>query len=269
MSRCDTAGKMDLNPLGRFSSRAKNYAKYRPSYPAGVIDVLRRDCGLSQDSKVADIGSGTGLLAKLFLDFGCEVFGVEPNAEMRQGGEACLAGYGRFHSLNGQAENTGLRPASMDLVAAGQAFHWFEPVAARVEFRRILRRPAWVALIWNERRVAGDPFLEGYEELLERYASEYARVDHRRIDRGQLSAFFEHSDWKTASFENDQCFDLDGVRGRLLSSSYAPPEGAPGHEELMQELDRLFTATQQDGKITFAYETKMHYGPLDHSPLRS
>jgi len=250
---------MGFNPLGRFSSRADDYAKYRPSYPAAIIDVLRRDCGLSPVSVVADVGSGTGLLSRLFLDFGCEIWGIEPNAEMRRGGELYLSAYDRFHSVEGQAENTGLPSQSVDLVVAGQAFHWFDPARARVEFRRILRQPAWVALIWNERKVTGDPFLVGYEDLLHRHAPEYSRVDHRRIDARQLTNFFGHSDWKTATFDNDQRFDLDGVKGRLLSSSYAPP----GDEEMMRDLERLFTATQgEDGKVVFAYETKMQYGKI-------
>lgn len=252
---------MSLDPLRRFSSRAEDYARYRPSYPDAVIDVLRRDCGLSDRSTVADIGSGTGLLAKLFLNLRCTVFGVEPNAEMRRAGESFLAGYGRFRSVAAQAEATTLPARSIDLVTAGQAFHWFDPPRARAEFARILRDPRWVALVWNERRVTGDPFLEGYEALLQRYAPEYGRVDHRRIGDLELSDFFGHTAWKKAVFENQQRFDLDGVRGRLLSSSYVPA----GNDTLMRELERLFAATARDGHVAFAYETRLHYGALNFS----
>lgn len=253
---------VDSDPLRRFSSRAGAYVRYRPSYPPQIVELLVRDCGLSRDSVVADVGSGTGLLTKIFLDFGCRVYGVEPNPEMREAGEEFLSGRDRFHSMNGQAENTGLPPGSVDLVSAGQAFHWFAPERARAEFRRILREPKWVALVWNERLVTGHPFLEGYERLLQRYAPEYAKVDHRRVDTAALSQFFGASAWKTVTLENQQRFDLDGVRGRLLSSSYAPPAGATGHEEMIGELERLFAATEQDGCVVFAYHTRLHYGPL-------
>lgn len=253
---------MDLNPLGRFSSRADNYAKYRPSYPVELVDVLRRDCGLAPESIVADIGSGTGLLARLFLDFGCQVFGIEPNARMRQGGEAYLTGYDRFHGDDGQAESTGLGAESVDFVVAGQAFHWFEPAAARAEFCRILREPGWVAIIWNERKVSGDPFLEGYEAMLQKFAPEYGKVDHRRIGAPELAEFFGHSDWKTAVFANDQHLNFDGLRGRVLSSSYSPAEGTAGHEEMMRNLEHLFATTQRDGRVVIAYETRMQYGKL-------
>lgn len=249
---------MDPDPLRRFSSRAEDYAKYRPSYPREILDLLARDCALSPASVVADIGSGTGLLARLFLDFGCEVFGVEPNAEMRDAGERLLSGYSRFRSIAGQAENTTLANRSADLVAAGQAFHWFDPPRARAEFRRILRDPAWVALVWNERRVTGDPFLAGYEELLQRHAPEYGKVDHRRIGAAELSAFFGHDDWRAATLSNEQRFDWEGLRGRVLSSSYAPLD----NEGMMSGFKRLFETTQRGGQVVVAYDTRVFYGLL-------
>src|ERR1017187_1373940 len=88
---------MSSDPTQRFSSRVEDYIRYRPSYPAEVIAFLERECGLTSQSRVADIGSGTGLLSELFLRFGGEVDGVEPNAEMRAAGERLLAGWPRFH----------------------------------------------------------------------------------------------------------------------------------------------------------------------------
>lgn len=142
-----------MDPKQRFSSRVENYEKYRPSYPAAVIDTLRGECGLSSRSTIADIGSGTGLFSRLFLDFGCRVFGVEPNPDMRAAGERVLSAYPRFTSLDGSAEATGLAVGSVDFAAAGQAFHWFDPPRARDEFARILRPGGWVVLAWNERRL--------------------------------------------------------------------------------------------------------------------
>ena len=250
-----------LDPTGRFSSRVDDYIRYRPSYPREVVETLARQCGLSAESVVADIGSGTGFLAKLFLDAGCSVIGVEPNKEMREAGERVLEGHRKFVSREGRAEETGLGSASVDLVAAGQAFHWFDAVRARVEFRRILRKPSWVALIWNERLEIGE-FLVGYERLLDRYSGEYARVDHRRIDAQQITDFFEHRDWKLDTFPNVQRFDWTGLRGRLESSSYAPCAGDANYETLMRGLRELFDAHQLGGTVDFAYDTNLYYGTL-------
>src|SRR5512146_1480557 len=166
----------------RFSSRVDAYIKYRPGYPAGVVETLRDECGLAPASIVADVGSGTGLLARILLGYGCRVYGIEPNAEMRAAGERLLEGYPLFTSLGGSAEETGLPDASVDFVTAGQAFHWFDPLRAREEFQRILKPRGWVALVWNERRLDSSPFLEAYEGLLQTYGIDYNQVNHRNVE---------------------------------------------------------------------------------------
>jgi SAM-dependent methyltransferase len=252
---------MLVDPVRRFSSRVQAYVRYRPNYPPQVLHFLETECGLSPYSQVADLGSGTGILSRLFLDYGCEVTGVEPNAEMRAAGEQQLAGYHRFSSVEGSAEATGLPEHSFDLAAAGQSFHWFDPVAARREFRRILRPPRWVALIWNQ-RLATDPFLAGYAELLERHAPDYKAADQRPVDAPALNAFFEHRNWRKAVFDNSQTFDLEGLRGRLASSSYAPQPGTPEHRALQLGIAELFQKHQRDGRIVFRYQTNVYTGTL-------
>jgi SAM-dependent methyltransferase len=253
---------MESDPTKRFSSRVEDYIRYRPSYPAEVAAWLTTECGLTPHSRIADVGSGTGILARLFLDFGCEVFGVEPNPEMRAGAERQLAALSRFHSIDGRAEATTLPAASVDLVTAGQAFHWFDPPATRTEFRRILKPGGCVVLIWNERLVTPG-FLTEYEELLQRLSNDYGRVDHRRIDSGEIARFFEHDAFRTAAFDNRQDFDWNGIRGRLLSSSYAPLPGSPKYPEMMEQLEAIFTKHQQEGRVAVLYETKLYAGKLD------
>jgi len=252
---------MESDATRRFSSRVEDYIRYRPSYPAGLIHVLERECGLTPSSKIADIGSGTGFLGTHFLQLGCEVFGVEPNAEMRAAGERLLAGELRFHSIDGRAESTPLPAASVDFVAAGQSFHWFDRPAARREFERILRTGGWCVLVWNERLVEG-PFLEEYEALLQRYAPDYAQVDHRRMDSQVMDEFFGAGQWKLASLPNEQLFNLDGLLGRLHSSSYAPRAGSPEYEAINRDITALYARCALGGVVPFRYETKIYYGQL-------
>src|SRR6266536_1302519 len=131
----------------RFSNRVADYARYRPGYPPAVLDLLRSECNLRPGHVIADIGAGTGLLAELFLKNGNRVFGVEPNREMREAGERLLADYPQYTSVDGIAEATTLADASVDIITAGQAFHWFDREKARAEFARILRPSGWVALV--------------------------------------------------------------------------------------------------------------------------
>src|SRR5437773_2428243 len=154
------------DPTKRFSNRVGNYIKYRPDYSGAIIDLLNEECGLNQQSIIADIGSGTGILSELFLKNGNRVFGIEPNAPMRGAGEKLLERHSKFTSIEGSAEATTLPDDSVDFVVAGQAFHWFDQKLARDEFSRILKPSFWVVLIWNERRTDSTPFLRAYEQML-------------------------------------------------------------------------------------------------------
>jgi SAM-dependent methyltransferase len=250
------------DPTRRFSRRVEDYVRYRPGYPIAVIDTLRTECGLTPDSVVADVGSGTGILTELFLRNGNTVWGVEPNREMREAGERLLAGYSRFTSVDGRAEATTLAGRSVDFVVAGQAFHWFDREEAREEFLRVLRGGGWVVLVWNERLVEASPFLIEYEALLHRHATDYAKVDHRQVGGAALAGFYGKSGYRRRSFPNRQVLDFDGVRGRLLSSSYVPGAGDPGYEPMLADLERLFLAHAANGHATFEYETKLYFGRL-------
>ena len=248
-----------LRPTERFSQRVEHYVKYRPGYPEAVLACLREHCGLTANSVIADIGSGTGFLAELFLKNGNRVFGVEPNAEMRAAGEAFLKKYEGFTSMAGSAEATGLEDGSVDFVAAGQAFHWFDRSRARREFERILKPRGWVALVWNE-RVTTTPFLADYEQMLRHYSREYQQVDHRRISEDVVKEFFHPGRLRAFVLSNFQDFDLEALRGRLLSSSYVPLEGAPGHQEMMQATEKIFHDHARQGRVRFEYETRLYCG---------
>ncbi len=250
------------DPKQRFSNRVADYVRYRPGYPRAVLDVLREECGLVPESVVADIGSGTGLLTQLFLENGNLVYGVEPNAAMREAGEQYLEKYPHFCSVAGSAEATTLPDASADFMVAGQAFHWFEPKAARAEFRRILRPDGWAAVIWNERKKDATPFQREYEIFLRTFGTDYEKVSAKYPQDRQMENFFGSGARGKKSFANEQVFDFDGLRGRLLSSSYSPPQGHPQHEPMLAALKKLFEARAEDGRVRFEYETHTYYGQL-------
>ena len=246
----------------RFSDRVADYVRYRPGYPAALIDLLRDECGLHPDHVVADVGSGTGILAKLFLENGNRVFGVEPNDEMRRAGEGFLSGFGKFSSVKGSAENTTLSDGCIDFVVTGQAFHWFEPVAARAEFAKILRPGGLVVVIWNERLLDATPFLRGYETLLRRFGKDYSQVSESYPRLPQIQAFFPPAIARK-SFSNFQDFDFDGLAGRVRSSSYMPKEADANFGAMMSALRQLFDATQQSGQVRMDYTTQVYLGPLN------
>jgi SAM-dependent methyltransferase len=267
LSGCDEAMNqpaISTDSKERFSNRVADYVRYRPGYPPGVLDLLRAECGLTRESVVADVGSGTGILTRVFLENGNFVYGIEPNAAMREAGEEFLAGYPKFRSLAAPAEATTLPDASVDFVTAAQAYHWFDPPAARAEFARILRRGGWVVVIWNERKKDLGPFAEEYEGLLQRYGTDYKTVSETYPESRRMSALFGEGNFRHRAFANEQMMDFDALRGRLLSSSYAPAAGHPNHAPMLAELQRIFDrqADAASGRVRFEYATHVYYGQL-------
>jgi ubiquinone/menaquinone biosynthesis C-methylase UbiE len=251
------------NAKQRFSNRAQDYALYRPGYPSEVLHLLHKWCKLQPHHVIADVGAGTGLLAKLFLDHGNTVIGVEPNGEMRAVGEEFLKSYKHFTSVNGSAEATTLESDSVDFVASGQAFHWFDMVKAREEFRRVLKPQGQVLVIWNERLLDETPFLRDYEELLRKYGTDYARVNESYPRAEQMMAFFSPNEFTSHALPNFQEFDFEGLSGRLRSSSYAPAPGDPKFTPMMAELQRIFAVHQKHGKVRLEYRTHVYAGKLE------
>jgi SAM-dependent methyltransferase len=249
------------NATSRFSDRVETYIRYRPGYPPEVLHLLRNACGLAPEHRIADIASGTGIWTRVLLENGNRVFGVEPNAEMRQAGERLLASFPKFTSVAGKAEATTLADASVDFVTAAQAAHWFDRPAARREFKRILKPSRWLVLLWNERVVDGTPFLREYEQLLLTYGTDYAEVRHERTTEA-VNEFFDPMPYEKRAFSMRQEFDYAGLEGRLLSSSYAPGPGHSKHAPMLGELRRIFDRHAEDGRVNVDYKTRVYFGIL-------
>jgi SAM-dependent methyltransferase len=249
------------NATSRFSDRVENYVRYRPGYPPEVVQELQSDCGLIASHVVADIASGTGIWTRLLLENGNPVFGVEPNAEMRQAGERLLAAFPKFTSVAGTAEATTLADRSVDFVTAAQAAHWFDRAGARREFVRILKPGGWLVLLWNERLTDATAFLRDYEQLLVTYGTDYQDIRHEHTTSA-VNEFFDPSPFQERTFAMRQEFDYAGVEGRLLSSSYAPGPEHSKHAPMLRELRGIFEANAVEGRVAFEYKTRLYFGQL-------
>ena len=244
------------DPKKRFSSRVENYIKYRPSYPRKIIKFLTEKKILNKNIVIADIGSGTGILSDLFLKNGNRVYGVEPNPDMRKAAEKLLEKYNNFISIGGSAEKTGLKESSIDLITAGQAFHWFDVEKTKREFKKILKPNGYVVLIWNNRKKSGDNLSSDYEKFVLKYGTDYKEV---RKNEKNVNEFYEYN---KKVFYNYQELDYDGFKGRLLSTSYIPLEDNPRFNKMLEDLKKIFLTYQKNGTVRLEYNTEVYYGKL-------
>lgn len=253
---------MEKSPTKRFSNRVDNYAKYRPGYPKEMMDWFESDeVGLIPEDVIADVGMGTGISTKLFLDAGCTVYGVEPNAPMRERAEQELAEYEKFHSVDGTAEDTTLPFDSVDMIVCCQAFHWFDVEKTREEFKRILRtNESEVFLIWNER--TANVGMKDYDQILVDYGTDYKLVRHSdAVQEEDIAPFFGENGYVIKTFKNIQEVDLAGLKGRIFSSSYMPTE-EEASPELMNAIQTFYDKHQKNGVIELEYITRVYRGKV-------
>lgn len=252
-----------MDSKSRFSNRVADYVKYRPDYPLEILDYLQQQFGISNDKVIADIGSGTGISSRCFLDAGFMVTGVEPNKEMREMSVELIGNNPLFNVTSGSAEQTGLASDSIDVIISGQAFHWFDVPKTRVEFKRILKRHGLVVLFWNE-RLSSSAFEIAYDAFIVKHATDYVKVDHRNIDIDSLTDFFAPNECIFKAFDNQQIFDFEGLKGRLLSSSYMPQIGDDGYEAMVDGLGKLFEEFNYNNLVTIHYATKVYVGNFEN-----
>lgn len=253
---------MISNPTERFTGRVESYRRFRPGYPPDIVGLVKRACGLRADSVIADVAAGTGLLTELFLAAGFPAIAVEPNAGMRDACAELNAAYPQFRAVEGTAEATGLADDSVDLITVAQAMHWFDLDKARAEFVRILKSGGHCAVLYNNRHAGGDAFHEGYERLLQEFGIDYAAVKEQHVGRKRLAAFFAPGAMECAALPNEQSFDLEGLEGRVFSSSYMPQEGQPRFAEMREAVQRLFDQTQVEGRVTMKHDCVVCWGML-------
>lgn len=253
--------KEKFDSVGRFTNRVENYINYRPHYPVEIISFLNTECGFDQSKIIADIGSGPGISCEHFIANGNTVYAVEPNPEMRKAAEQIYSDSKNFISVNGTAETTTLGSNSIDLIIAGQAFHWFDREKCKTEFKRILRLDGYVILMWNDKTASND-FMKSYYNLIKKYGTDYEKINHTNVDDNVIGKFFSPQTFQKKSFIHTHPLDYKGLEGRLLSSSYIPLEG-DSSEGMISELRNMFEKYNANGNIGMEYQTNLYYGKLN------
>lgn len=240
---------------------------HRPGYPKEIVALLEGECGLTRDSVVADIAAGTGLLSEIFLESGYAVLAVEPNDAMREVCRLLTEEFPKLSCPTGTAEATRLPDGSVNLITVAQAMHWFDLKRTRAEFVRVLVPGGYCAVIYNNRRMGGDAFHDGYEEILRTFGSDYEAVQQRHLGKSRLVDFFAPDAMKMKVFPNAQELSLEALAGRILSSSYMPQPGHIRYEPMRAAIEAHFDAEQKNGYVRLEYDCAVAYGQLTRSAL--
>lgn len=244
----------------KFMGKAENYAAARTGYSQELVDEMLRLGIIFENSKVADVGSGTGKFAKQLLEIGCEVHCVEPNADMRNMAISSLSGFDKVHFVSGSAEDTLLESGKFDLVTAAQAFHWFDVPKFRSECKRILKNDGYVALLWNTRDVNSKLISEMYD-VFKKYCPDFKGFSNGMKDDSKICEFFTHG-FKKLSFKHDIYYSKDGFVKRCLSSSYSLNENDPHYPDYLAALSCLYEKYSENNTVCVNNYSVVYYGRL-------
>lgn len=224
-----------MQPTERFTTRAGSYVAARPSYPRAAIEAIVEGLGDPATLTVGDLGAGTGISSRLLAELGPHVLAIEPNAAMR----AAAAHDPRVEWIDGTAEATTLPDASLDVLSAFQAWHWFDHPRVTVEARRVVRKGGRLAVVYNERDET-DAFTAQYGDIVRRYAKD--ATERRRATALAHALGIDPERTTREEFRNSQTLDRAGVHARADSSSYLPqsgPEATAMHEDIDKLLDHF------------------------------
>jgi len=251
-----------LDTTKKFSGKADIYNKYRPHYPQEYIDYLVSYNKLTSNKTIADIGSGTGILTQQLLERKLKVIAVEPNDEMRSIAEKRLNSFPNFFSINGTAENTGLRGKIIDLITVAQTFHWFDKVIFTNECRRILKPNSNVALVWNSRDSSSQLILEN-AEICKNLCPLFKGFSGGTENTPDIyKQFFRDGKYEYRIFQNDVEYSLDDFIGRNLSASYAPKSTDSNYKEFVEAVTELFMKYSRDNKIILPNIIRSYIGKV-------
>ena len=243
-----------------FTLKADLYRAFRPQYAKQLVKLLIEKGIIDTNTIVADIGCGTGILAKQIAPYVKKIYGVEPNSNMLNAAVNVLKDNCNFIPIQSYAENTGLSSNSLDLITVGQAFHWFQPALFKKESLRILKRSGYVLLVWNvkekcEQELKRKKIVEKYRTVLDSYDCDWGK----RIEG--ISSFF-NGEFETYSFDNSIRNTYEEFIGRTLSASHAVDYGSSNYREYVNDWKRYFMEYAKNGIITIPNSTVVFLGKI-------
>ena len=247
------------NPLA-YSRKAEQYARYRWDYAPAAIQTIYDLAQIDEHSRIADIGSGTGILTKHFVTRAGFVAAIEPDAMMRAWAELTLAGNASFHSIHANAEHIPLAQSSINVIIVGQAIHWFNPNLARAEFQRILKPSGWLAMLWNQ--PADQQHSHALAEICIAENGWSAPDADNRPAPVEHSVYYGHEDYQHLVLKVRQEQNWVQFFGALCSDSHAPDNDHLAFIRFKTAAQRVFEEYSTAGQLVSTYTTTLNIGQI-------
>jgi ubiquinone/menaquinone biosynthesis C-methylase UbiE len=247
-----------------YSLKAEQYARYRWDYSAPAIQFIHERAHINAHTRMADIGSGTGILTQHFVERVRFIAAIEPDASMRAWAERSLGQYPAFHSISACAEKIPLPDHSMDVIVVGQAIHWFAPTLAQPEFCRILNSAGSLVVIWNQ------PTEQQLGHSLHDVCSaengwELSNPARQPVD---LAIYFGHGAFTRQEYKVTQKQTWEQFLGALCSDSHAPAADHPAFTRFTAAAQRVFDQRSVDGELTSTYLSIVNIGQVKSGATR-
>ena len=246
-----------MNTKTVYSTKAEKYAKYRWDYAAGAIEAIFEITRLSAQSALADVGAGTGILTRHFVEEVQTLYAIEPNRELRQ----ILETWALFPSvsvINGSAENTTLPDGSVDVITVAQAIHWFDPEPTRRELMRILKKDGWLVLLRNYGTNKTQNEAIGCL-MTEEYGADFS-VGHQQGKVDPARFYFTKDGYQKLTFPFHFNQSWDEFIGALTTASFMPDEDHPLIKKLEAKAREIFSQHSQGGYWRVEGETEVLIG---------
>lgn len=256
-----------MNAVDRYSEKAVTYAQCRWDYAAEAIQTLVTECGLSENWIIADIGSGTGMVTRHFVDRVRTVFAVEPNSDMRNIATEALRAHGSYRGVNGFSDATTLPENSVRMITVGRALHWFPAESTRAEFCRILKPDGWLAIF--SVRCTDPALLDSMKAVRIEENGWNVAVDKERMNLVPLSFYLGHDSFRTLIVAGSVRESWEDFLGRMCSISAAPGPDHPLRPNLERALRQVFEQHAVDGILNVSNATEVRFGqvPRSRGPL--
>ena len=245
-----------------FDAVSDLYDRYRPRYPESLISDLSSLAEIAPESRLLEIGTGTGIATLPLARRGYATTCLEPGVRLAAIAREKLSDFQRVAVVEETFEAWNGEPAAFDLVFSAQAFHWLDPETRFQKVATVLKPHASLAVFGHARTADHSAVGRALDDVYTRLAPGidlatamqwYARagpIPQLFADSGLFEVVqSRHYPW-SSRFRTEDYLNLL----RTHSGHNVLPE--PQKSELLDAIAREIA--RFGGEIEVAYETHLH-----------